>query len=181
MEGAKRNPDKLNTIAIVTVGLTGSALVYLSIIAIQAWYLNESSAVDQVAQFGKQGEVRKSLKAEQVGKITEPRIGVELKPSKLQLYTIPIDVAKDLIIRDAKLDPANLVPAIARSEQPTIQPAFGRPKALPPAPPPVEPGVIDPGAAVPGADQPASVPATGAPAPAAPDPAAPAPAAPAGR
>ncbi len=144
MDGAKKNPDRLNTIAIVTVGLTGSVLVYLSIIGIEAWYLNESSAVDHVAKFGKQAETRATLKAEQVGKITEPRLGVVYGPNNVQLYTTPIDAAKELIIRDAKVDPANLIQVIARSEKATIEPWFGRPRLIVAPPLPVD-GTVTPG------------------------------------
>lgn len=172
MEGAKKNPDRMNTIAIVTVGLTGAVLVYLSIIGIEAWYLNESSAVDHVAKFGKQAETRKTLKAEQVGKITEPRLGVVYGPNNVQLYTTPIDTAKELILRDVKVDPANLVPVIGKSEKATIEPWFGRPKPLtaPPTPPLID-GAVTPGApgttpATTGDPVAPAIPAGGAPTPA---------------
>ena len=155
MDGAKKNPDRLNTIAIVTVGLTGSVLVYLSIIGIEAWYLNESSAVDHVAKFGKQAETRATLKAEQVGKITEPRLGVVYGPNNVQLYTTPIDAAKELIIRDAKVDPANLIQVIARSEKATIEPWFGRPRLIVAPPLPVD-GAVTPG--TPATGQPGTAP-----------------------
>lgn len=161
----KKNSDKLNTIAIVTVGLTGAALVYLSIIGIEAWYLNETSAVDQVAKFGKQEEARRNLRAAQLGNINEPVLGPMVPAAdgtNQQLYTLPIATAKELVVRDAKVDAANLVPAIGRSVTPTIQPAFGRPKplgtpagtgALVPADPgaPMSPGAPPP----PGTGQPA--------------------------
>jgi hypothetical protein len=131
-QGEKKNPDKLNTVGIVTVGLAGSAMVYLAIIGVQALYQNETSQVDEVAQFGRQADVRNTLKAEQVGYINEPRIrqgatGI----GGAQLHIIPIEAAKDLVLNDVKVDPANLVPAVSRSEFTTIKPVFGRPVALP--------------------------------------------------
>lgn len=194
--GEKKNPDRMNTIGIATVGFAGCAFVYLSITGIEALYLNESSRVDEVAKFGKQEETKKTLKAEQVGKITEPRLGTKAA-NGTQLYTVPIDTAKTLILRDVAVDPANLVPAVSRSEFTTIKPVFGRPQNLPsavpigqsaPPPAPVDPaappaGDVAPGTAPAGG---AAVPApAGGAAPATPTPAAgaaavaPAPAAPA--
>jgi len=148
MDAPKKNPDKLNTIGIVTVGAVGSALVYLSIVGLQAFYVNETSAVDEVAAFGDQALPRTSLKSAQVGKITEPRRmgwnGADGKP----VVSIPIERAKQLIAQDAKVDAGNLVPVVGRSDKGTIQPIFGRPVALPPPPPPPEP--VDPTGAIPG-------------------------------
>ena len=93
--GEKKNPDKMNIVGVATVGFAGCAFVYLSIIGIEALYLNESSRVDEVAKFGKQEETKRTLKAEQVGKITEPRLGIKA-PNGTQLYTVPIDAAKAL-------------------------------------------------------------------------------------
>ncbi|MBL8620443.1 MAG: hypothetical protein JNK64_04040, partial [Myxococcales bacterium] len=166
--GEKKNPDKMNVVGVATVGFAGCAFVYLAIIGIEALYLNESSRVDEVAKFGKQEETKKTLKAEQVGKITEPRLGTKA-PNGTQLYTVPIDTAKALVLRDVAVDPANLVPAVSRSEFTTIKPVFGRPQTLPsavpigqsaPPPPPVDPAAVPPtgaptDAAAPGATPPA--------------------------
>lgn len=37
MSGPHRNPDKINTIGIVVVGICGAVLVYVSIVALQAF------------------------------------------------------------------------------------------------------------------------------------------------
>jgi|GEM_PF-6713316 len=183
MDGAKKNSDRPNTIAILTVGLTGAVLVYLSIIGIESWYLNESSAVDQVAKFGKQDEVRRRLKSEQVGKITEPVRGSVFGPENTQLYTIGINVAKALIVANAKT-PDNFVPAVGRSHTVTIQSWYGRPKPIetPTAPVvPVDGATLAPGVAptAPGS-QPATptAPTTGDVAPGTPGSITPAPSAP---
>jgi hypothetical protein len=184
MEGPKKNPDKLNTIGVVTVGAVGSSLVYLSIVGLQAFYVNETSTVDSVATFGDQAKARSSLKSDQVGKITDPRRMNWNDTAGKPVISIPIDAAKKLIVQDAKVDPANLIPVVGKSEKSTIQPIFGRPIALPAAPPPapVTPDMPAPGAVPPDG---AAAPAPAAPAPAAPaaattatTPAAPAPATP---
>jgi hypothetical protein len=162
--GEKKNPDKMNVVGVATVGFAGCALVYLSIVGIEALYLNESSRVDEIAKFGKQEETKRTLKSEQVGKITEPRLGTKAA-NGTQLYTVPIDTAKALVLRDVAVDPANLVPAVSRSEFTTINPVFGRPQTLPsavpigqsapPPPPPVDPAAVRADGVVPGAAPPA--------------------------
>jgi hypothetical protein len=147
-EGAKKNPDNLNTIGIITVGAVGSALVYLSIVGLQAFYVDETAIVDEVRSFGDQEKVRTSLKAEQTGNITDfLRKGnaADGRP----VVSIGIDRAKSLIVADARVDAANLVPMVGRSDKGTIQPIFGRPVALPPPPPDAVPPPAD--GSVPGA------------------------------
>lgn len=145
MDSPKKNPDKLNTIGIVTVGAVGSALVYLSIVGLQAFYVSETSQPDTLAAFGDQDKARASLKAGQIGNLTESRRMWATEDGK-QIVSLPIDAAKALVARDARVDAANLVPAVRRSDKATMRPIFGRPIALPPAPvPPVEPPPIAPG------------------------------------
>lgn len=187
--GPKKNPDNLNTIGIITVGGAGAALVYLSIVGLQAFYVDETAVVDEIRHFGDQEKTRVSLKTEQVGRITTDLTRKGVNAEGKPLIAIPIETAKALVVEAAKVDPANLVPMIGRSEASTIQPIFGRPVALPPPPPePVAPpadgavpGAVPPdGAGAPPADgtapaQPA--PAAGTAAPAQPAPAAAPPAA----
>ena len=42
MSGPKRNPDRLNTIGVVVVGICGAVLVYVTIVALQAFYVNDT-------------------------------------------------------------------------------------------------------------------------------------------
>jgi hypothetical protein len=168
-EGAKKNPDNLNTIGIITVGAVGSALVYLSIVGLQAFYVDETAVVDEVRSFGDQEKVRADLKATQTGNITDfLRKGnaADGRP----VVSIGIDRAKSLIVADARVDAANLVPMVGRSDKGTIQPIFGRPVALPPpptdaVPPPADgsvPGAVPPDGAAPPGAAPGTAPATGA-------------------
>jgi hypothetical protein len=174
---APKKNNTLNTIGIITVGVVGSVFVYVAIIGLQALYVSETSAIATVKSFGAQGEVKASLRAEQIGNITEPRTRAPFGPDNTPLYAIGIDAAKALIIRDAG-DPSRFVPAVAPSVKATIAPAFGRPQPLPPPPPPPDPtappvdGAADPGAAggtVPAGsglpDGPAGAPPSGEPAP----------------
>ena len=163
---APQKNNTLNTIGIVTVGIVGSVFVYVSIVALQALYVSETAPVATQKAFGAQGEIKDSLKAEQMGNINDPRIGAVYGPANTQLYGVGITAAKALIIRDGK-DPAHLVPAIGASDQPNIAPAFGRPQPLqlPPTTPPgtdTPAGDTPPGGAPPAAGAlPGAAPTTG--------------------
>jgi hypothetical protein len=144
MSGAPRNADKLNTIAIVVAGVCGSVLVYVSIVLLQAYYANDSAEVQTMADYGGQDTDFRSLRTEQLGHIGDYRGNAAPAPGsgKEQTFTMPIDRAIELIVPAAKADPAMLVPTQGRADKATIQPIFGRPKALtaPPATPTDGPG-----------------------------------------
>ena len=101
MSGPKRNEDSLNTIGVVVVGICGAVMVYVSITALQAFYMNDTSELQTMADYGGQDTTAKSHKAEEMRNITEPQMNT---PS------ITIDKAMDLIVRDAKDHPDHLVP-----------------------------------------------------------------------
>jgi len=166
MSGPKRNPDALNTIGIVVVGICGAVLVYVTIVALEAFYVNDSSEIQTMADYGGQDTSVRSLRTEQVNRIGE--YGTNPKPAapkgneaaKAQSYRIPIDVAMKEVVEGAKGDPSALVPAVGKSDKSTVLPIFGRPKLIPAATTPA-PGVADPaaGAAAPAAGTTAPAPA----------------------
>lgn len=136
MSGAKRNSDTLNTVGIVVVGICGAVLVYVSITALQAFYANDTSDIQTMADYGGQDTPVKNLKASQMGAINEygpnaaPTAAKPGEPTKAQTYHMAITDAKKLVI-EPKADPANLIPALGRSDKPTVLPVYGRPKAIP--------------------------------------------------
>ncbi len=136
MSGPTRNPDKLNTIGVVVVGICGAVLVYVSIVALQAFYLNDTSEIQTMADYGGNDVSARTIKTSQVQNITEYGANAAA-PGKAATYRTPIDVAMKHVVDAAKVDPAALVPAAGRSDEATVQPVFGRPTpvAAPPAPP----------------------------------------------
>lgn len=182
MESAHKQEDKLNTVAIVAVGICGAVLVYVSIVALHAYYAADSAAAFHEARYGGQRAFYDTVRAQQ-----EAPLGVYgRKPgagATPDSFHIPVAEAMKLVAAEAQLDPSNLVPAIGRSVSATIRPVYGRPQALPteaaPAPiPPAEPAqqaavavaAVGPaGAAAPATTNPA--PATTKPAPATTNPA----------
>lgn len=124
MSGPKRNPDSINTIGIVVVGICGAVMVYVSIVALQAFYMNDSSEIQTMADYGGQDTVAKSHKAEEMRNINEPAMGTN---------SITIDRAMALVVKsadDARAagKPATLlVPGACDENMPTEVPQAGRP------------------------------------------------------
>src|SRR5262249_49251792 len=97
MSGPKRNPDKLNTIGVVVVGICGAVLVYVAIVALQAFYMNDTSEIQTAADYGNQDKPALSLRADQIRNITE-----SASNQGTDTFRIPIDRAIKLVVEDAK-------------------------------------------------------------------------------
>ena len=174
MSGPKRNPDRINTIGIVVVGLCGAVLVYVTIVALEAFYVNDTSEIQTIADYGGQDTTQRSLRTDQLNRISEYASNPKPAPPKAneapksQSYRIPVDVAMKLVVDAAKADPSSLIPVVGRSDKATVLPIFGRPTpiAAPAAAPAPAPAAGAAPAAAAGA---APAPAAGA-APAAPAP-----------
>jgi hypothetical protein len=173
MSGDKRNADKLNTIGIVVVGLCGAVLVYVTIVALEAFYVNDTSEIQTIADYGGQDSTVRSLRTDQLNRIAEyasnpkPAAPKANEAAKPQTYRIPVDRAMKLVVESAKADPSALVPTLGRSDKGTVMPIFGRPRPLPTpaAPGGAAPGGAAPGGAAPGGAAPAGSAASAAPAP----------------
>ncbi len=133
MSGPKRNPDKLNTIGVVVVGICGAVLVYVTIVALQAFYMNDTSEIQTMADYGGNDTGARSLRTAQIHNITEVGANPAAPPKanepvKAATYRVNIDQAMKLVVESAKVDPAALVPSAGRADKPTIKPIFGRPQ-----------------------------------------------------
>lgn len=165
MSGPKRNADKVNTIGIVVIGICGAVLTYVSIVALQAFYISDSSEVQTMADYGGQERTFQSIRADQMSTLKTYRPNA-LPPAGKdgtappQTYVIPIDQAIRLVVQGAKADPANLVPAIGPAVKPTVKEIYGRPVVIPSGP---APGAGSAPAPADGAGS-AAAPAAGAPA-----------------
>lgn len=134
MSGPHRNPDKINTIGIVVVGICGAVLVYVSIVALQAFYMNDTSEVQMMADYGGQDSMARTVRADQVDAINQSKPNAA-EAGKQQSYRVPITEAMKLVVRDNKTSPSKLVPLAGESNQRTIAPIFGRPTLQSAAPP----------------------------------------------
>ena len=119
MSGPKRNPDKLNTIGVVVVGICGAVLVYVTIVALQAFYISDTSEIQTMADYKGQDTMAKTRKAEEMRNISEV-VANAASPGMPATYRIDINTAIDRVIEDAKKDPAHLVPALPKSEKATM-------------------------------------------------------------
>src|SRR5512138_3118175 len=116
MSGPKRNPDKLNTIGVIVVGICGAVMVYVTIVALQAFYMNDTSEIQTMADYGGQDTTAKGHKADELRNISEPA------SNPGGTYRIPIEAAMKLVVEDAKKDPSHLVPALPPATKATIEP-----------------------------------------------------------
>jgi hypothetical protein len=130
MSGDPRNADKLNTLAIAVIGVCSAALVYVSIVLLQAYYMNDTADVTTMADYGGQDRHYQTVRAEQMNNISTyvNTMGTPDRPEAK--HQLPIDRAIELVAADAKKDATNLVPAVGRASKATVMPIFGRPKPL---------------------------------------------------
>jgi len=129
----RKAQDRVNTFGVVLIGMVAAVLLWVSVVALQAYYYSTNGKLEaQRSATGKGREVR-DLKAEQraylqEGKYVDPKKGI---------VTIPIDDAMKLVLRDGKAGASSLVPAIGAHDQPTVPAVSGRPpdNVQPPAAP----------------------------------------------
>ena len=119
----RKAQDRVNTFGVVLIGLVAAVLLWVSVIALQAYYYSTAGKMEaERGSAGKSREVR-DLKAEQraylqEGKYVDPKKGI---------VAIPIDDAMKLVVRDGKAGSPSLVPAIGAHDQPTVPAVSGRP------------------------------------------------------
>jgi len=165
MEGKRKAPDKLSLVNIVTVGVVGSLLVWVSIIALQAYYKNTLDAEEEQRLVEGQGIALRDTRAEESAKINHYATRPDAIRKK-NVVVIPVDRAMQLVVDELMQNPkASTTPDVGSQDQPTLQatPPYKAvpPPAATPAPAPTAPAPAD------GAATPAPAPATPAPAPAA--------------
>src|SRR5690349_22025957 len=96
---SKRGQDKLNIIGVVVVGICGAILTYVSIVALEAYYMNETSAVERTTAHMAPNSLRNRIRDQQMTNLDGTKEG-----------TIKIEEAKKLVVADAQRDPSALIP-----------------------------------------------------------------------
>lgn len=135
MSGPKRNPDKLNTIGVVVVGICGAVLVYVTITALQAFYMNDTSEIQSQADYDGQDKIARGKKADELRNIGEPAAN----PGNTGTYRMKIEDAIKLVVEDAKKDPSHLTGSkLPAATKESIPPKFGRPPIGGAAPAPAD-------------------------------------------
>ena len=165
----KKQQDRVNAYGIVLIGLVGTVLIWVSVVALQAYYNRTSGALRSERDAEWKNKDVMDLKTAQLAELRDSKF---VNPQK-GIVTIPIDQAEVLVLKGLRDGDPSVVPAVGPHDLPTVPAVWGRP--------------VD--AAAPAAGGPAAVPAAGgaaapaaaggaaAPAPAAGGAAAPAPAA----
>jgi hypothetical protein len=153
MSGPKRNPDKLNTIGVVVVGVCGAVLVYVTIVALEAFYVSDTSEIQTMRDYGGQDTQAMTLKADQLKNLSDRGEANGVAPGTQQTYRIPIDTAMKLVARDAKADPSKVTGgAMPRGDRQTVPVPGGKAPAgagSAAAPPPAGGGSAAPATPVP--------------------------------
>ena len=155
--GASRASDKVNTYGIVLIGVVAAILLWVSVIALQAYYQNTEGALEAERDAANKGREVRDLKAAQLATLQETKV---VDPKK-GIVTLPIEDAMRLVVRDARGGAPALVPAVGPDDKPTVPAAWGHPPDN--AKVPGAPGAA--GAAAPGAAGAAAPGAAGAAAP----------------
>jgi hypothetical protein len=105
MSGPKRNPDKLNTIGIVVVGVCSAVLVYVAIVALQAFYVNDTSEIQTMADYGGQDTQAKNIRATQTLSLTAPPQPNPKIGNGPQTYRVPLKYAMDRMLESLGTGP----------------------------------------------------------------------------
>ncbi|MBK9071214.1 MAG: hypothetical protein IPL79_09475 [Myxococcales bacterium] len=127
--GAHKQEDKLNNVTIVAVGICGAVLVYVSIVALQAFHAHDTASADKQALYGGQRAFYDTVRAQQEA----PLASYNRKPGAAgapDVFQIPVTEAMKLVATEAAVDASNLVPSVGRSDVATVQTVYGRPQPL---------------------------------------------------
>lgn len=146
MSGPKRDADSFNTTGIVVIGICGVVMVYVTIVALQAFYVSDTSEIQTMADYGGQDTTARSRRADDLRNITEAAAN-SVAPGMPQTYRIRIDGdrgAMELVVNDAKKTPDHLVPLLPPAVKTTVKPMFSRGQVInggvpPGSRPPAEP------------------------------------------
>lgn len=141
MEGKRKAEDKMNMVNVITVGVVGVLLVWVSIVALQAYYKSTLDAEEQRRMTANQDVQLRETRSAQQAVLSGYTTRSSAAYGK-QLAVIPIDRAMDLVLAEAKADPgASLAPEAGTQDKATIEavPPFALIKAEAPAAPPAPP------------------------------------------
>jgi hypothetical protein len=126
----KKAQDRVNTFGILLIGLVTTVLLWVSVVALQAYYYSSAGEIEREREAHNKGRQARDLKARQTAELMDSKY---VDPQR-GLVTIPIDTAKDMVLREARGRADSLVPAIGAHDTPTVPAVWGRPSDTATAP-----------------------------------------------
>lgn len=156
--------DKVNSGAVMVIGLATTAILWASVVALQANF--EDTEGEMAAERASQGrsDIVRSLKAAQRDDLNKTTYA---NPQKGTLKRLSIENAKRVVVRDAKAGAPSLIPTLGPLNVTDVPAQPGKPSLVPPAPAPAPAPTGDaPSGATPTEEAPAAEAAPAAPAPA---------------
>ncbi len=119
----EKAPDRTNALAVLVIGLATTAILWASVIALQAYFENTQGEISAARKArGLSAEVR-DLNAEQRADLSKTAYADATKGT---LKRLNVETAKSLVVRDAK-GGGSLIPTLGELNVPTIPAAAGRP------------------------------------------------------
>lgn len=116
--------DQVNTFGIVMIGVVSAVLLWVSIVALQAYYQSTAGPLEAAREAeGKAAELR-ALTAQQRAALQQTEYADAAEGS---LRRLPIDLAMKAVVRDSLAGAPSLVPAVGPHDTPTVAPVFGKP------------------------------------------------------
>jgi hypothetical protein len=122
--------DKVNSGAVLVIGLATTAILWASVVALQANF--EDTEGELAAERESQGrsDVVRDLNTAQLRDLNQSTYA---DPQKGTLKRLSIENAKRVVVRDAKAGAPSLIPMVGPLNVPTIPVAAGKPALAPPA------------------------------------------------
>jgi hypothetical protein len=119
----RKASDRVNTYGIVLIGMVSAILLWVSVVALQAYYNRTAGQLQDVREAARKSLDVQRLKAAQVAELQDSKY---VNPQK-GLVTIPIESAKGLVLRDLRDGKPSLVPAVGPHDKATVPAKWGRP------------------------------------------------------
>jgi hypothetical protein len=132
----RKASDRVNTYGILLIGLVSSVLLWVSVVALQAYYNRTAGQLQGERDAAFKNRQVTDLKSAQVAELQDSKY---VDPKKGRV-TIPIDSAKGLVLRDLRDGKPSLVPAVGPHDKATVPAKWGRPPDQVAAPAGAAPG-----------------------------------------
>ena len=121
--------DRINTFGIILIGITAGILLWVSVVALQAYYYSSQGEVERQRDAEGKGREVRDLHAAQAAALQDSKY---VDPAK-GLVTVPIETAMSKVLEDARGGAGSLVPAVGAHDTPTVRARGGRPSDTDPA------------------------------------------------